>query len=285
MRAYRKPQSSPREGFTLIELMITISIIALLIGLIVPAYHSVQQKARKAEVTVDIKSLSGALAAFKARYLGFPPSSITIHSTAAGWNGDPHSKRWVKKFWPQFNFNGSGGLGLTSGSSETLNGAECLVFFLGGVSRKTGNDFEMLGFSNNPAAPFSKTGTSRVNPFIEFKVSRLIDADNDGFPEYLDPLPGQTQPYLYFSAYEGAGGGYKTAEVTFAGMTDVYRQTHNANSPAWNSKTYQIISPGFDATYGEGGHFGEDDADADLSGTREGERDNITNFSGGTLAD
>ena len=148
-------------------------------------------------------------------------------------------------------------------------------------------------------------GGTRLGPFLEFNVSRLQDGNGNGVDEYLDPLPSQTQAYLYFSSYDGRG--YECLDWNLiAGLTDVYRQTAgetdldgdcvldtaedlNSNgrfdfgSP-WNQKSFQIISPGFDTAYGVGGVFDPDTVNTVLLGTRDVERDNITNFHGGALA-
>src|SRR5688572_15597144 len=62
MRSSRRHTPHKRAAFTLIELMVAISIIALLIGLLLPAFNGARRNARIAEVTTEIKSLENALA-------------------------------------------------------------------------------------------------------------------------------------------------------------------------------------------------------------------------------
>jgi hypothetical protein len=174
------------------------------------------------------------------------------------------------------------------------------------------------GFSANPSNPFA-TGGNRVGPFSEFDAGRLIDVDNDYFYEILDPLPGQTMPYQYLSSYSGRGyqpKGYDNSfgtnddEVIKIGSTptmySAYLQKDNWTSSAgtgvlpsgtpWNQKTFQIISPGIDGSFGTGGQFTTPSPTSTGSGIavssgndyrdqskRQVEADNITNFSGGTL--
>ena len=78
MRSSRRHTPHKRAAFTLIELMVAISIIALLIGLLLPAFNGARRNARIAEVTTEIKSLENALAAFKAKYGTYPPSRIML---------------------------------------------------------------------------------------------------------------------------------------------------------------------------------------------------------------
>jgi len=328
-----------RRGFTLIELMVVVVIIAILMGLVLPAITGVRTRAREAQVTNDISQLEKAITAFKVDFGIEPPSQITLYAGAGAW--DVRSKGIIKQIWPRFNFANCGGgstgttfavagaptqLNLGSGMSTqiNLNGAECLVFFLGGMVDTANGAF--VGFAKNDTQPFApRTGsggiTNRTGPFFEFAgalkvpatasagdskwTGRMTDKDNDWLPEYRDTLPQQTMPYVYFSA---AGGSYRTAPTTAGmpiSMSNPWVNTDNRDaamssytlmnyayyvsfnktvSPVMSAphkpKGYQIISPGSDATYGTGGLFNPDST----SGLSTADRDNITNFHSGRLA-
>ncbi len=165
----------------------------------------------------------------------------------------------------------------------TLDGAECLVFFLGGMRNTATTPAMFLGFSSNPALPFlqNAASTSRVRPFFPFQLNRLTDTDGDGFSEYLDPLPAQQNPYLYLMGYTPAtykplySGSYSNSDPT-SRLTSIYTQSA---TKAWNPNTYQVISPGQDGNYGSGGLYSPNG-----SSLSEADNDNITNFNtGGTL--
>lgn len=204
-----------------------------------------------------------------------------------------------------------------------LNGSECLVFFLGGMNETnvvnkngalkagaTANDpitsWLPLGFSTNPANPFARGG-SRVS-FQEFDTGRLSNRDGptdaEGMPEYVDTLPGQTGPILYASAYDGKG--YRDADISFSpqpaydayattptGFAYAYRRYTGSTYPvpdadfdaleAFNPKSFQLISPGIDGDYGWGGALDSSQELKEPQPDRFPERDNITNFKGGTL--
>jgi len=304
MLANRSPKTSgPRAGFTLIELLVVIALIGILAGLLVPAVGSVMRRVRITSVRTEISQLESAIARFRANYNMDPPSSITLYEAVAGWDGDANSKALVRQMWPQFNFatprdiNGDG----DTADTITLSQGECLVFFLGGIngnaagSASADNNIPLqigacTGFSKDPANPFARGG-NREAPLFEFLPARFTDLaeipsfpNGDGFPEYRDPLPAQTKPYLYYSGYDGTG--YVAGEFIGGGLTQHYRTATGATAPAWKANSYQIISPGYDKEYGSGGPYvatGNDHLATLPPTDRHLESDNITNFSQGEL--
>ena len=291
MRRQQNHQTHARRGFSLIELMVVIVIIAILMALILPAISGARQRARIAQVSSEISQLDNAVAKFKSVYNVEPPSSLYIPAAGGTWGAADRSK--VRSIWPQFNFATNGGLG--NGTKDMhLSGAECLVFFLGGIENSSSNPPVVLGFSKNPQTPWDSAGTNREGPFFEFDNSRFTDLDKDGLLEFADPLPDQQTPYMYLSSQ---GRNYKrtnAAGSTLAEQDDFDVHGGNSNTKdlqavylktaqpvqAHRPDSYQIISPGPDATYGVGGVYKDGE---ELVGPRATEMDNITNFSGGQL--
>ena len=311
-RSLNKPHC--RTAFTLIELLIVIAIIGILIGFLVPAVSGALKRARVVSVKAEISQLETAIGKFRSVYNMDPPSSITLYETVAGWAGDANSRALIRQLWPQFNFatphdiNGDA----DSTDTHTLSQGECLVFFLGGIN---GNDTlgptannnnpgyigACTGFSKNPADPFARGGARE--PFLfEFLPARFTDLNNNGFPEYRDPLPSQTMPYLYYSSYDGQGYRDTVAPFEFdttasgsAGLAAAYRQGVAATDPRWKANSFQIISPGYDRQYGYGGTYvaagsprlplcaAIGSTPAPTQQQRDYEADNIANFSAGEL--
>ena len=300
--ANRQPQpgESTHRGFTLVEILIAIVIITILIGLLMPAISGVRMRARITQVKADIADLETAITQFKVTYGVEPPSRITLYppNSAALWQADPRSLGFIRRMWPQFNIASSGGAAAWP-TAVTLNGSECLVFFLGGVR----DGARLVGFSKNPLTPFA-VGGNREGPFYDFDgaydtttstsrwTGRFVDVNGNGAPEYVDAFPGQTMPYVYISGYDGRGYRVEvnpTPPPTWRNtdglpaMPYAYYQTFDATDPSasapYNANKYQIISPGPDMQYGTGGLFDPDNGSA-LSTA---DRDNITNFHGGML--
>ncbi len=301
------------RGFTLVELLVAIGIVAILAGLLLTGVQSARQAVSTASVSSEIRSLETALASFHSEFGDYPPAQITLHETAAGWLADASSLGKIRKLWPQFDptvfgtgydLNGNG----TVEADIPMYGGECLVFFLGGVCatyHETGSTLNVivdpngsnpstltataadpidvwvtLGFSNNPKNPFLRGGSSRKGPYFEFQPDRVRNlresgASYLGMPEYVDSLPGQIAPYCYFKADNGS---YASA-VVLPGFTPASPYFQLGGVKGWNSTSFQLISPGRDGEFGSGGVY-----DAGKTGTLSVEDgDNITNFTTGSL--
>jgi prepilin-type N-terminal cleavage/methylation domain-containing protein len=292
-----------RAGFTLVELLVVVVIISILVGVLVPVVGTARRNVVNAQVKTEINQLETAIATFKSRYGIEPPSRMVVYLTAADW-AQPAAAPYraiITRMWPQFDFgmmrpDGAPCCPMNWMGPQQMNSGECLLFFLGGTIDMNGAP---VGFSKNPAYPFSPNDTNRDGPFIELKPDRIRDSDGNGIPEYFDPIPGQKQPYLYFSSYEGQG--YRVAGVNGelpAGGTlvDIYRVSNSPTIPgpgtshnlaAHKPKGFQIISPGYDGLYGFGGVFSTglpNSGLARLDGTPDREAfDNLTNFHSGPL--
>lgn len=322
-----------RSAFTLIEILAVILIIGILLALLLPAINRVRVAARVSTVKTEISNLESAIATFKSTYGVEPPSALTVWETptaAGGWNSSSpsalavDSRAKIRQLWPQFDFTAVRDFDGNGSTNDviTITQGECLVFFLGGILKRP-EDLNMngtldsgedqngdgrlsvnvaggsgtqrsvcTGFSKNPFNPFA-LGGNRETAIYEFDTSRFSDLDNNGFPEYLDPLPAQSAPYLYMSSYGGAGYRYNqasplcefpaTSTAPYFPPIQPYLQGTGATAQPWKSKSFQIVSPGSDHKYGTFGTYGNDTASSDLTGSRDMEADNITNFAPSTL--
>ncbi len=74
----------PRAGFTLIEMLVVISIIAILMGLAFPAFHGVQNSAKKTQAKNDLVQIVTAVNAFYTEYGRYPTNAPDDASASYG---------------------------------------------------------------------------------------------------------------------------------------------------------------------------------------------------------
>ncbi len=66
-------RSDRRSGFTLVEMLVVISIIVVLVAILFPVFSSAREKARQNKCRTNLAELVGALKEYKREYHRFPP--------------------------------------------------------------------------------------------------------------------------------------------------------------------------------------------------------------------
>ncbi len=156
--------SSFPRAFTLTELLVVITIIAVLAGLITGAAVNALNKAKQASITLEIQQLSSAIEDSKNEYGAYPPNGMIQITTPANILAQNDFVRMFRKSFPRGQeplelIRALAGAPLTaSGQSSELtdtgmNAAEAMVFWLG-------------GFSSDPQYPISGPGGPSFNRTI-----------------------------------------------------------------------------------------------------------------------
>ena len=235
-----------RSAFTLIELLIAISIIALLAALLLPAISKVRSYANRTTATSEITQLNSACVKFQGDWGFYPPSSFTV-PTRIDQPGYVLLKskytRWSPTLLPD-NATIAPASALAN-AGQTLNGNQSLVYFMQGPTRAPWQNAaiyaEYAGWaSDGPYAP-SLTATSPTS-YFSFQTSKLVGGSSLGFVSnasvYMDPFGS---PYAYFGS-EKIGGKYLPFSMTFNGTTTF--PIRESATKFVNEKTCQIISAG-----------------------------------------
>src|SRR6476661_3950954 len=75
-----------RSGFTLVELLVVIGIIALLVGILMPALNKAREQANKTKCAANLHSMGIAMTMYTNQYNAYPGhASLVAGHTAAIW--------------------------------------------------------------------------------------------------------------------------------------------------------------------------------------------------------
>lgn len=85
----RIPSRRPLDGFTLVELLVVITIIGILIALLLPAVQSAREAARRTQCANHLKQIGLAIQGFHEAQRAIPPSRLPCHVGS-----------WAVALWP-----------------------------------------------------------------------------------------------------------------------------------------------------------------------------------------
>jgi len=144
-----RPRSA---GFTLVELLVVMGIIAILMAFLVPTLAAIRHQANVNKVTAIIHGISGALEAYKQAYQVYPPDKKN-----------------------------------ESDDAQDLNlSSECLVYYLSGGSIYYINGTSSASYPWQHAV-YQSSGRKNMTIYLSFNRNLLADKDGDGAPELYDP--------------------------------------------------------------------------------------------------
>ena len=89
-----KPKLTFQKGFTLIELMVVVVILAVLAGLVVPNLMDRPDEARIVKAKQDISAISSALKLYKLDNFVYPTTDQGIEALVTKPDSDPVPKNW-----------------------------------------------------------------------------------------------------------------------------------------------------------------------------------------------
>jgi prepilin-type N-terminal cleavage/methylation domain-containing protein len=198
MNTLRTSESRTNKAFTLVELLIVISIIAVLAALIFPAVGFVKKKQLIGKATAELKKLTIAIEGYKTKYGQYPPDN----------NSNTATKYWVNPLY--FELVGTTGpKNLQSGGKgyETLDGSAQITLK---VLKDTYNVDGLVnvtrggGDEGSPAKPFLQDlKADQYGPADNSTPQARVLACTVGWPPNLNyPLAGNPglNPFQYNSS-------------------------------------------------------------------------------------
>ena len=205
-RAQRRP------GFTLVELLTVVGIIALLIGILVPALARARTQAKKGTVQAELKAISDGLEMFHNDFGKYPDSTTQVKISGAwlekqdpittypNFGGNPHydsqalsGAHWLARAMvgPDMQGLDSQGLTLRDRRDVALNSGSPaqLVLATGG----TGSGATLDQFQNGRK--------ERKSPYVE-NANKLLKRDDDGTFGQGNSGHQSTGRLVFFDAFD-----------------------------------------------------------------------------------
>ncbi len=96
----RKAPAFRFAGFTLVELLVVITIIGILIGLLLPAVQSAREAARAIQCRNQIKQIALALHAYHSAHRVFPPGAIVSDDSCTAASSTKRQAPWTVQILP-----------------------------------------------------------------------------------------------------------------------------------------------------------------------------------------
>ncbi|MEL7497572.1 MAG: type II secretion system protein [Planctomycetota bacterium] len=237
-------------GFTLVELLIAISVIAILVGILVPSVFAVMNRARETSITTETNQIAQAIERFKTDHGFYPP---TIGPAGGGYAVESSADmlRFLNRLSRNHaEGNGAAGTRLAIWWAEVgsnLDERSSLVFWLSGVFKN--KQFPLTGASANDTAA-EMPAPYNVNQFIgggDFPTG--LDLERDEYYGFKIQQRFPTSSTLNIAGYNQAYGPSDSGDLS-------YRYLDHRSYPVGayaatattyiNPKSFQLVSPGMD---------------------------------------
>ena len=267
------PGSHRRSGFTLVEVLVVIMIIALLAGLLTPAVMRSLNSARNAAIKAEIDMLHMAIMNYKNEYGSFPPSYVPTLS------GSDAACKHLTRIFPRI---AQGDLLLQARSLSYMNLGTGTFAAAQSLTPDAALVAWLFGYNDQAAYPVLYTnGSATLNlPTINVTGTvasrkKLFDFDVTRIKNYQYCPPSKpSSPYIYIDRSSYGTVGVSGSIPSFAIGSQTYRALRlptaavppsfaDPQQQPFNPDTFQIICAGKDEEFGT-----DDDLSNFWKGTR-----------------
>ncbi|QDT09466.1 type II secretion system protein [Planctomycetes bacterium K23_9] len=254
------PQTILRRGFTLVELLVVITIIGILVGLALPAIRTAIETSSVTAIRLEMESLSSATERYQQKYGDYPPDF-------SNW---AVVQRHYRKLFPRMAANEMLLLQNMTHVSGVFNPvaidrAEAIVWTLGAYSEDVQHPFTGPGGplawvgngSDSYAAPAGASNPTQVNAAQQNPVNYQINSDRVNSLHDFDPGRLSLSSVNASAALTGANKYTSTDDgdlvLTYASVTEggpfVY----------FDSRTYAHFDPNINGGVGDFNGYGSTD--------------------------
>lgn len=298
-----RPTACPRRsaGFTLVEILVVITIIGILAALAVPAIFSAVSTANSTAIKMELNSIETAVQKYQEKYGDYPPDFSDWAVVERHYrkifpriSGDLVLLQRMLDANPYNPLMGSFNLNPDVHDPIMMDRGEVLNWVLGGYSSDPlrpftgpGGPLELIGQTGTAGdMNVYQINTSRENAFYDFVPGQLdlvlpnknsplninnyyVSGDNDLFLSYASSTKTKT-PHVYFDArtYDHKSvlgfNGFTRSDDT--GSVRPYLSDIVQTTGGWQfmkPDSFQIIAPGIDGKFGWLSQIGGPNSTAD----------------------
>lgn len=189
-----------RRGFTLVEMLVVLGIIAVLVALLAPAVMAAINNARRTAIAAEISGLDNAVTAYQQKRGDFPPNfrdhaAFIRHVRKCYPKITPlHLAEVERRVWSTPPDYLATNIDFTR--VPNMDEGESLVFWLYLVDNDPREPFKAIVFGIGPGATNPLLAAGSPEHIYPFKEDRLITSDDDLMPSYRAIYSKETF-YLY----------------------------------------------------------------------------------------